>query len=662
MDDLQRRGGKRKPGDDAANTCIGDADVGARRRDGTTRASQRVSGIAAEAPDTHGELVELVRRICVPTRCMPGTVAKHLKNLVAGRDKSAMKKMREADPATVTTAEDLRVPLTTATTVTSICAEAAETHGPLSCLHMFFGLDIDGVQAGNFSRISALFGRESVRCLAGVCPAMEESLIAAGEGTRLVRDGQLDWNLVYTIIHQGARFPGLADILQPAVKHSVCTYLKCFGASVDGAVAGGGSGHDSLSYTRAGRLGLWEDSDDEMLALWVDSMRWEYIVLRLALLVCPDDAARRVAVVILVSWTALAKDRAATPQLEVEIPLARFQDQEPLPAAILEAFLAPQVRQFVLEQAAVVAGHHPGYEHVVDAVRAAMAGEGELLTLETVSAGVRRAIDGNFSWRSLGFALGLKVDGAVVRVMNPTRNDEVGTMGLTHLADRDGDAPPPADGAAVPANAPTFAKKASGCAGLLRSARFAFANYAHMLNGGEPMPAADLERIVERAAAVKATSELKDAEAKAAAAAFVGSGQYAAGHGTKLLTGLANANAAVKTTSASKDPKLKAAAEELVRSGQYAAGHGTFVATGKSNANRAAVLQAAALTRAAQKNPQILQRCKHPACRFQVPCSDTHRHFAACVKLNDERGRVARFPNAGEKCSECWKAANLTRK
>ena len=131
---------------------------------------------------------------------MPGNVAKHLKNLVAGRDKSAMKKMREADPAAVTTEEDLRVPLTAATVVTNICAEAAETHGPLSCLHMFFGLDIDGVQAGNFSRVSALFGTESIRCLAGVCPSMEVSLIAAGEGTRLVRDGQLDWKLVYTTI------------------------------------------------------------------------------------------------------------------------------------------------------------------------------------------------------------------------------------------------------------------------------------------------------------------------------------------------------------------------------------------------------------------------------------------------------------------------------
>jgi hypothetical protein len=258
----------------------------------------------------------------------------------------------------------------------------------------------------------------------------------------------------------------------------------------------------------------------------------------------------------------------------------------------------------------------------------------------------------------LGVALGLKVDGAVVRVINPTRNDEVAKMGLKHFVDPDRDAPPPADGAAVPANAPTFAKKASGCAGLLRTDRFAFAGHVAELNGGEPMPAADLERIVQRAAAVTATSELKDAEAKAAAAAFVDSGQYAAGHGTKLLTGLANANAAVRATSAPKDPKLNAAAAELVKSGLYAAGHGTFVATGHANARRAVVSQAVALTRAAKKNPQILQRCDHPACRFQVPCSDTHEHSAACVKLNDERGRVARWADAGGKCCECWKAAN----
>jgi hypothetical protein len=322
--------------------------------------------------------------------------------------------------------------------------------------------------------------------------------------------------------------------------------------------------------------------------------------------------------VILVSWTALAKDRAATPQLEVEIPLARFQDQDLLPAAILETFLAPQVHRFVLEQAAAVAGHHPGYEHVVDAVRAAMAGEGGLLTLETVSAGVRSAIDGSFSWRSLGVALGLKVDGAVVRVINPTRNDEVAKMGLKHLVDPDRDAPPPADGAAVPANAPTFAKKASGCAGLLRSPRFDFADHAHVLNGGEPMPAADLERIVQRAAAVTATA-------------------------------------------APRDPKLKEAAAELVRSGRYAAGHGTFVATGLANASKAAVQQAVELTKAAAKNPQILERCNFPACRFQVPCSDTHDHFAACVKPNDERGRVARWPDADGKCCTCYKKANLIR-
>jgi hypothetical protein len=162
-------------------------------------------------------------------------------------------------------------------------------------------------------------------------------------------------------------------------------------------------------------------------------------------------------------------------------------------------------------------------------------------------------------------------------------------------------------------------------------------------------------------AAVKTTSAPRDAAAKAAAAAFVESGQYAAGHGTKLLTGFANANAAVKATSELKDAEAKAAAEELVRSGRYAAGHGTFVATGKSNARRAAVQQAVCLTKAAAKNPQILQRCDIPACPFQVPCSNTHEHLPACVKPNDERGRVARWPNAGGKCSTCWKAANLIR-